>query len=118
MQRSMRMSARIASFACILALGSGCTSISQIGTLGPKELQIWKISDDDWLASSRMLVVTDAEGNLLAASGGTTAGIIPTGVNAVQAAATTAAGVLIGRGLTELGKSTLGVKGTVQLKGP
>ena len=102
---------RIGTYSVMLALVAGCTSIQQIGVLGPKKLPIWKISQDDWLASSRMLVVTDQEGNLLAATGGTTAGIVPVGVGAAQAAATAAAGVLVGKGLSDLSQPTL--KGTV-----
>ena len=97
----------------MLALLVGCTSISQIGTLGPKQHQVWKIRNDDWLTSSRMLLVTDAEGNLLASTGGTTAGIVPIGVSAAQVGATVAAGILIGRGLTELGQSTIKIKGVM-----
>ena len=90
--------------------------MSQIGTFGPKDYQIWKIRNDDWLASSRMHVIIDQDGNLLAATGGTTAGVVPTAVTGVQAAATVAAGVLVGKGLTELSQapgvgSVLGVKG-------
>ena len=101
----------------LVPLLAGCTSVKQIGVLGPKELPIWKVSQDDWLASSRMLIILDKEGNLLAATGGTTAGVVPVGVGAAQAAATAAAGVLIGKGLHELSHVDGTVKGTIGLTG-
>ena len=60
--------------ALLLALFSGCTSVTQIGTLGPKSLPIFVIKDTDFFAANRMIVVINQDGNVGAATGGSVAG--------------------------------------------
>lgn len=45
-----------------------------MGQMGPKKLQVYSIAHDDFLTSSRMIVILDKKGNLLASSGGTVSG--------------------------------------------
>lgn len=54
---------------------AGCAnSIVPVGTLGAKKLGVYAISHNDFLSSSRMLVVLDEKGNVAAYTGGTVSG--------------------------------------------
>ena len=57
-----------------LLLTVGCTSITQIGTIGPKDLPVWKVADNDFLTASRMLVILGEDGQVVAFVGGTAQG--------------------------------------------
>ena len=75
----------------VLFLLIGCTSITQIGTIGPKELPVWKIGSDDFLTASRMLVILGEDGQVVAFVGGTAQGggalAVQTGTGLVMAGA-------------------------------
>lgn len=58
---------------CIFFLTS-CTSIKPIGTLGPKKLQVYTISDNDFLSASRMIVILNEQGDVIASTGSTVEG--------------------------------------------
>jgi hypothetical protein len=72
---------------------AGCTSIKTIGNLdeGSKTLKVYAITHDDFISSSRMLVITDAKGKIAAYSGGTVAGLGAVGLQAGATLATAGA---------------------------
>ena len=99
----------------------GCTSITQIGTIGPKELPVWKIGSDDFLTASRMLVILDEDGRVVAFVGGTAQG---GGTLAIQAGTqlVVAGAVIYGtRVIADVLRDGVGLRGipsTIRLQGP
>ena len=61
-------------WALVFAVFTGCTSIIQIGTVGPKSLPVFVIKDTDFFAANRMIVIINQDGNVGAATGGSVAG--------------------------------------------
>ena len=68
--------------AVILVL-AGCTSVHQLGAIGPKSLPVFSIRDNGLLAASSMLVILNSEGEVAAAVGGTVQGGMPLVVQTV-----------------------------------
>ena len=75
----------------IALLLTGCSSITPIGTLGPKKFAVYSVSQNDFWSSSRMLVVLDKNGNIKAYSGGTVSGAGSVGLQAGATLATAGA---------------------------
>ncbi len=69
----MKLKFLIPSILLILVLCS-CSSIKQIGDLGPKKLPVYEISHNDFLSASRIMVILDEKGNIAAHTGGTVSG--------------------------------------------
>lgn len=62
-------------FAFIITfLLASCSSVSSIGELGPNKLKVYSVAQNDFLASSRMLVIVDEHGKVVAYTGGTVSG--------------------------------------------
>jgi hypothetical protein len=65
-----------------------CSSIQPIGTIGPKKLNVYAISNTDFFSANRMLVILDKDGNVATATGGTVAGAGTIGLQTVSSLAT------------------------------
>ena len=100
---------------------AGCTSITQIGTIGPKDLPVWKVADNDFLTASRMLVILGEDGQVVAFVGGTAQG---GGTLAIQAGTqlVVAGAVIYGtRVIADVLRDGVGLRGipsTIRLQGP
>jgi hypothetical protein len=57
-----------------LFLLASCSSVNSIGEVGPKKLKVYSIAQNDFLAASRMLVIVDERGKVVAYTGGTVSG--------------------------------------------
>ncbi|HTM63159.1 MAG TPA: hypothetical protein VL360_01505 [Gammaproteobacteria bacterium] len=100
----------VIAFAAIAAL-SGCASnIQPVGYLGPNKLRVFVIKNNDFLSSSRMLVILDKKGNVSAYSGNTVNGA---GFVAMQAAETvvSAGALVVGAQAIEHGLENTKIKG-------
>lgn len=64
----------IAACLTITALTGCASNIQPVGELGPNKLRVFVIKNNDFLSSSRMLVVLDKKGNVSAYSGNTVSG--------------------------------------------
>lgn len=69
----------------------GCASVKPMGQLGPKKLNVYAVSHNDFLSASRMLVVLNEEGDVVAYSGGTVSGGGTVGLETGAALATAGA---------------------------
>ena len=100
---------------------TGCTSITQIGTIGPKELPVWKIGSDDFLTASRMLVILGEDGQVVAFVGGTAQGggtlAIQAGTQLIVAGAVIYGTRVIADVLRD-GVALRGIPSTIRLQGP
>ena len=100
---------------------AGCTSITQIGTIGPKELPVWKIGSDDFLTASRMLVILGEDGQVVAFVGGTTQGggavAVQAGTQLIVAGAMIYGTRVIADVLRD-GVALRGIPSTIRLQGP
>lgn len=97
----------------------GCSSIQPMGDLGPKKLKVYAISHNDFLSASRMLVILDKKGNVVAGTGSTVTG---GGAVMLQSAGSlaTAGAIAYGAKAIQNGLTHMHVKGvpsTVTLKG-
>ena len=73
----MHASFKIKPAAILIAavLMTGCvSSVKPVGSLGPQQLQVYNVTNNDFLSSSHMLVVLDKKGNVAAFTGGTVSG--------------------------------------------
>lgn len=70
---------------------AACATIESIGNVGPKKLRVYSIAQTDFFSASRMLLVTDKKGNVVAASGGTVSGPGTVGLETAGTAATAGA---------------------------
>lgn len=96
----------------MIATLTGCNSIKQIGQIGPKSLPVIKVSSNDFLTASRMLIVLDERGNIVAYVGGTTAGAGTVTLGVAGQAATAASVVYAGRELAQaIRNASIAVKG-------
>jgi hypothetical protein len=76
----------------ILSTLSGCSSsIKHVGNLGPQKHEVYQITHDDFLSTTRMLIILDKKGNVLASTGGTVAGGGTVGLQTAGTLATTTA---------------------------
>ncbi len=101
---------------------AACTpTIKSIGKLGPNELPVYEVSHNDFFASSRMLVVLNKEGTVVAATGGTVSGPGTVGLQAAGTAATAGAMVYganrIARGAENAAVQIKGIPSKVELQG-
>lgn len=92
---------------------ASCTRVIEpVGALGPKKLPVYVVKDNDFLSGSRMLVVLNEKGDVIAFSGGTVQG---TGAMSVQVAnaVISSGAVIAGAKAIEHGleNGTLNVKG-------
>lgn len=89
---------------------SGCTSIDEVGSLGPQHLKVYSVAKNDMLSASRMLVILDKKGNVAAYTGGTVAGA---GTVSVEAGAQilTAGAIYYGARSMQHGLTNANVKG-------
>ena len=100
----------------------GCTpTIQPVGKLGPNELPVYEVSHNDFFASSRMLVVLNKEGTVVAATGGTVSGPGTVGLQAAGTAATAGAMVYganrIARGAENAAVQIKGIPSKLELDG-
>jgi hypothetical protein len=89
---------------------AACSSIQSVGRLGPKQLPVYAINQNDFLSSNHMLVVLDQHGDVKAYSGGTVSGA---GTVAAEVAGTmaTAGAIAYGARALESGMKNATVKG-------
>jgi hypothetical protein len=89
---------------------SACSSVTEVGEIGPKKLKVYAVSHNDFLSASRMLIVLNDKGDLGASAGGTVTGA---GVVTVQAATSLAASgaVLYGAKAIQHGLENAKIKG-------
>lgn len=103
--------------ACLSSCASN--SIQPVGELGPAKLRVFMIKNNDFLSASRMLVVTDKKGKVLAYSGNTVAGTGPLAVSAADTVVTAGA-MIAGAKAIQSGLQNTQVKGvpnTFSIKG-
>ena len=86
-----------------------CTTVSQVGEIGPKKLKVYSVSHHNFLSSTDMIVVLDEQGNVSTSTGGTVAGAGTIGLQAVtttaQAAATYYGAKALQHGIEHVGIS-------------
>jgi uncharacterized protein YceK len=70
---------------------AGCSSIKPLGEVGPAKLGVYAIAQSDFLAATRMIVILDKKGNVVASTGGTVAGGGTVGVETAGSIATAGA---------------------------
>jgi hypothetical protein len=80
----------ISLFASVFIITS-CASIKPVGNLGPKKLNVYAISHSDFLSASRMIVVLNDKGDVVAFSGSTVSGAGTVGLQTGAALATAGA---------------------------
>lgn len=95
-------------------LSISCSTIQQMGQIGPKKLGVYSIANNDFLSASRMVVILDEKGNVAAYSGGTVSGLGTVGLQTTATLATAGAiaygGRAVEQGLTHANASA-NVKG-------
>lgn len=106
----------------LLPFLAACTpTIKSVGKLGPNELPVYEVSHNDFFASSRMLVVLNKEGTVVAATGGTVSGPGTVGLQAAGTAVTAGAMVYganqIARGAQNAAVQIKGIPSKVELEG-
>jgi hypothetical protein len=69
----------------------GCESVKPVGEIGPKKLKVYAVANNDFLSATRMLIVLDKEGNVVASTGGTVAGAGTVGVETASSLASAGA---------------------------
>jgi hypothetical protein len=89
---------------------TGCSSVSEVGEIGPKKLKVYAVSHNDFLSASRMLIVLNENGDLGASSGGTVTGAGVVTVQAVTSLASSGA-ILYGAKAIQHGLENASVKG-------
>lgn len=95
----------------VLALAlSSCTSISNIGTIGPKKLKVYSIRDGDFLSENHMVIVLNSTGNVVAYSGGTVSGLGTVGLETAGTVATAGA-IVVGANAVKSGLENTKVHG-------
>ena len=109
----------IAACLSILTLTSCANNIQPVGVLGPNRLKVYVIKNNDFLSSSRMLVVLDKRGNVSAYSGNTVSGA---GSEALQTAGTivSAGAVVVGARAIQSGlqhTQVSGIPNSLHIKG-
>lgn len=102
-------SKKIMAIIASMMLVGGCSSIQPVGTLGPKKLNVYVISHNDFLSASRMMVVLDKKGNVSAYSGNVISGA---GAVALEAAGSfaTAGAIVYGANAIQRGVQNSSVK--------
>ena len=105
----------------LIAVLSGCSSITPVVEIGPKKLAVYTVSQNDFLTANRMLVILDKKGNVVAYTGGSVAGIGSLGVQLAGPLATAGA-VLAGskaiqHGLENAAVNVKGIPSTVNVNG-
>lgn len=94
---------------CLLV---SCSSVRPVGTVGPQKLAVYTIADSDFLSASRMLLVLDKKGHVVAFTGGTVSGPGTVGLQAAGTAATATSIVLGGKAIQK-GVENIGVHGNI-----
>lgn len=106
------------SFLIAAITSCAANSVQPVGSLGPNHLPVYVIKNNDFLSSSRMLVVLDQKGNVSAYTGTTVPGA---GAVTMQAAesAVSAGAVIVGSQAIANGLQNTRIRGipeTVRLK--
>src|SRR3990167_4979324 len=109
----------IAACLSVVVLTGCANNIQPVGMLGPNRLKVYVIKNNDFLSSSRMLVVLDKKGNVSAYSGNTVSGA---GSEALQTAGTivSAGAVVVGARSIQSGlqhTQVSGIPNSLHIKG-
>lgn len=89
-----------------------CSSVRPIGNVGAQKLAVYSVADNDFLSASRMLLVLDKKGHVVAFTGGTVSGPGTIGLQAAGTLATATSIVMTGRAVQK-GLQNVGVHGNV-----
>lgn len=61
-----------------------CSNIDNLGALGPKKMGVYSISQNSFFSSSKMLVIVNKKGDIVAYTGGTVEGMGTVGLQAAS----------------------------------